>query len=148
MYYRIFSRTQVANSKQSNAKNVARIVITCVYKMIQYANSKIWLYQQPIDFRKQIDGLVTLLSGQLEQNPISGQLFIFRSRKGDRVKMLFWDRNGFWLLYKRLEKGRFKFPCIQNNQCELTRDQVNWLLSGLNIFEHQSLPSVNAEHFY
>jgi len=107
-----------------------------------------WLYQKPVDFRKQIDGLVTLLSAQLEQDPISGQIFLFRSRKGDRIKILYWDRNGFWLMYKRLEKGRFKFPDIQEKQCEVTTDQLNWLLSGLNMLEHRSLPSVNATHFY
>jgi len=115
--------------------------------MISFANSKIWLYRKPIDFRKQIDGLVLLLSDQIEQDPTSGQLFIFRSRKGDRIKMLFWDRNGFWLMYKRLERGRFKFPNIQDKQGEISLDQLNWLLSGLTI-NHQSIPEVNASHFY
>lgn len=115
--------------------------------MISLINSKIWLYRNPIDFRKQIDGLVMLLSDQLEQDPTSGQLFIFRSRKGDRIKMLVWDRNGFWLMYKRLEKGRFKFPDIQNKQTEINLDQLNWLLSGLNI-DHRPLPAVTVTDFY
>lgn len=116
--------------------------------MIPFFNNKIWLYQNPVDFRKQIDGLVMLLSDQLEQDPTSGQLFLFRSRKGDRVKLLFWDRNGFWLMYKRLEKGRFKFPEISNNQCEITTDQLSWLLSGLNMMQHSSMATVKASYFY
>jgi len=116
--------------------------------MLSFVNSKMWFYKQPIDFRKQIDGLVILLADQLNQNPTSGQIFIFRSRKGDRVKILFWERNGFWLLYKRLEKGRFKFPNIEDSQLELNPEQLDWLLSGLNMMEHRLLPTVKATSFY
>jgi len=116
--------------------------------MLPFNNSKIWFYPQPVDFRKQIDGLVMLLAGQLNQEPNSGQVFIFRSKRSDRIKLLFWERNGFWLLYKRLEKGRFKFPSITDSQLELTSEQLSWLLSGLNMLEHRLLPSVNVSRFY
>ena len=65
----------------------------------------IWLYPVPIDFRKQMDGLIALVSDTLLKNPTSGQLFIFRSKSAKKIKMLWWDTNGFWLLYKRLEAG-------------------------------------------
>jgi len=73
-------------------------------------NQTIWYYQFPIDFRKQVDGLVLLIADKLERDPVSGQLFIFRNRQSNKLKLLWWDHHGFWLLYRRIEKGRFKLP--------------------------------------
>ena len=70
----------------------------------------LWLYPEPVDFRKQIDGLVLLISDNLLSSPTSGELFIFRNRHCDKLKLLWYERNGFWLCYRRLEKGRFQFP--------------------------------------
>ena len=74
------------------------------------SNSKIWFYRHPIDFRKQIDGLVLLVADTLEKDPVSGQLFIFRNKKADKLKMLYWEDDGFWMFYKRRESSRHKFP--------------------------------------
>jgi transposase len=68
-------------------------------------NTTIWFYRQPIDFRKQIDGIVILVADTLQKDPVSGQLFVFRNKKADKLKMLYWENQGFWLLYKRFEKG-------------------------------------------
>jgi transposase len=111
-------------------------------------NEPIWFHPSPIDFRKQIDGLINLVADQLELNPTSGQLFLFRDRTGRKIKMLWWDRNGFWLFYKRLEKGRLIFPNSIETAMTLTRDQVGWLLSGLNCLTHVHLPEVKASNFY
>jgi transposase len=111
-------------------------------------NSKIWLYPTPIDFRRQIDGLVMLIADQLQLNPTSGQLFLFRNRHANKIKMLWWDRNGFWLCYKRLEKGSLKFPAIVDGVMELTTDQLAWLLSGLDFIKYALLPEVTASNFY
>jgi transposase len=108
----------------------------------------IWLYPQPIDFRNQIDGLVILIADHLQLNPSSGQLFLFRNRTANKIKMLWYDHNGFWLFYKRLEKGKLKFPKISEVPLSLTRDQLSWLLSGLDCMKHSSLPSVNAKNFF
>jgi transposase len=108
----------------------------------------IWLHPAPIDFRKQIDGLIMLVSDQLALNPTSGQLFLFRDRTGRKIKMLWWDRNGFWLFYKRLEKGKLKFPSAKENVLSMTRDQLSWLLSGLDCLAQASLPDVKASNFY
>jgi transposase len=108
----------------------------------------IWLYPEPIDFRKQTDGLVLLVSDQLQLNPASGQLFLFRNRTANKVKILWWERNGFWLCYKRLEKGRFIFPRSDELVLELTRDQFSWLLSGLDYIKQQHLPEVRPTNFY
>jgi transposase len=115
--------------------------------MLLSFNAPIWFYAQPVDFRKQLDGLVHFIADHLQVNPASGQLFIFRNRSSSKIKMIWWDRNGFWLLYKRLEKGRFRFPGIQESTVELTRDQFNWLLSGLDCLQHPLLPEVKATNF-
>ena len=116
--------------------------------MLPLFNGTIWLYPKPIDFRKQIDGVVMLVADHLQLNPTSGQLFLFRNRHANKIKMLWWDRNGFWLCYKRLEKGKLKFPMIIDQAVELTRDQLSWLLSGLNYEEQKQLSCVQATNFY
>lgn len=108
----------------------------------------IWLYPQPIDFRKQIDGIVLLIADHLQLNPTSGQLFLFRNRSANKIKVLWWERNGFWLCYKRLEKGKLIFPAINEGVLELTRDQLSWLLSGLDYLKQRPLPEIKATNFY
>ncbi len=116
--------------------------------MIFSMSEPMWFHPVPIDFRKQIDGLIVLVADQLALNPTSGQLFLFRDRTGKKIRMLWWDRNGFWLFYKRLEKGRMKFPSSMEPVMKLTRDQLSWLLSGLDCMSHVLLPEVNAINFY
>lgn len=115
--------------------------------MLLLFNVPIWFYAQPVDFRKQLDGLVHFIADHLQMNPASGQLFIFRNRSSSKIKIICWDRNGFWLFYKRLEKGRFRFPGIQASALKLTQDQFNWLLSGLDCLQHPLLPEVKATNF-
>jgi len=116
--------------------------------MVLSFNAPIWFYPQPIDFRKQMDGLIVIVADHLQMNPTSGQLFLFRNRSSKKIKMLWWDRNGFWLFYKRIEEGKFQFPEKSDHALELTRDQFNGLLSGLNCMEHKLLPSVQASNFF
>jgi transposase len=116
--------------------------------MLSTYQTPIWLYSNPVDFRKQIDGLVILIADQLALNPTSGQLFLFRNRSSNKIKLLWWDRNGFWLCYKRLEEGRLIFPPMLEQTIELTRDQLSWLLSGLNYLEQRLLPEVKAYNFF
>jgi len=110
----------------------------------------IWLYPEPIDFRKQINGLVLLVADTLEADPTSGELFIFRNRRAKQVKLLWYDENGFWLCHKRLERGKFKFPLsgLGAEVWELTRDQLGWLLSGLDFTQPAHLPKSSAKYFY
>src|SRR5579862_3169926 len=116
--------------------------------MLLSFNMPIWFYPQPIDFRNQIDGLVILIADHLQLNPASGQVFLFRNRTANKIKMLWYDSNGFWLFYKRLEKGKLRFPKISDAPLSLTRDQFSWLLSGLDCMKHSSLPSVQVENFF
>lgn len=113
-----------------------------------FNNTSIWLYPQPIDFRKQMDGLIMLVADHLKLNPASGQLFLFRNRHANKIKVLWWERNGFWLCYKRLEQGRLKFPPQSEQVMLLSSEQFSWLLSGLDFAKHELLPEVKATNFY
>ena len=108
----------------------------------------LWFYPMPVDFRRQIDGLMIVVADQLERIPTSGELFIFRNRKFDKIKLLWYERNGFWLCYRRLEAGRFQYPIESSTVMELNHDQLSWLLSGLDITQLTPLPSVTASRFY
>lgn len=94
---------------------------------------RIFLATEPVDMRKSIDGLVGLVTSVLHQDPLSGFLFVFRGRRGDRLKILVWDRSGFWLWYKRLEKGRFLFPKWGATSREIEATHLSLLLEGLDL---------------
>ena len=109
---------------------------------------KIWFYREPVDFRRQIDGLMLIVADQLQLDPTSGHLFIFRNKSGNKIKMLWWERTGFWLFYKRLERGRFCFPSSGDATWLLNKDQLGWLLSGLDITKHKQQTAITASNFY
>lgn len=111
-------------------------------------NTPIWFYPKYIDFRRQIDGLVMFVADHLEINPTHGQLFVFRNRSANKIKLLWYDRNGFWLCYKKLEKGKLKFPAMTDHVMELTNTQLSWLLTGLDFTRLQELPAVTATEFF
>src|SRR4029434_4694459 len=82
------------------------------------------------DLRRSIDGLSALVREQLALDPFSGHLFLFRNRRGDRLKILAWDRSGFWVLYKRLEQGTFAWPAEETSgPVEMRSTDVALLLS-------------------
>jgi transposase len=95
---------------------------------------RIFIGSTPIDMRKSIDGLMAIVQGELEQDAYSGHLFVFVSRRGDRVKILTWDKGGFVLLYKRLEKGQFKLPHMDPSSMavEIDATQLTMLLDGID----------------
>lgn len=111
-------------------------------------NAKIWFYKQPIDFRKQIDGLIILVADTLKMDPTSGQLFIFRNKKADKLKMLYWEDDGFWMLYKRRESSHHKFPAKLDETMELSTQQLQWLLSGLDFSKKEPITNTRFTHFY
>lgn len=73
-------------------------------------STRVFLCLAPTDMRKSFDGLAALAVDVVRQEPLSGHLFVFRNRREDRIKVLYWDRTGFCLFYKRLEQGTFRFP--------------------------------------
>jgi len=96
------------------------------------SGTRVWLVAGATDMRKGFDGLSTLVQGQLDDNPFSGQLFVFRGRRGDRIKVLWWDGQGLCLFYKRLEQGRFVWPQALEGKVYLTPAQLSMLLEGID----------------
>jgi transposase len=84
-----------------------------------------------VDFRKQMDGLAALVKEALGADPFSGAIYVFRSKRNDRVKLLWWDGTGICLMAKRLESGQFRWPPIENGMMQLTPAQLATLLEGL-----------------
>jgi len=111
-------------------------------------SAEIYFYPTSVDFRKQMDGLIILISDALQMNPTSGQIFIFRNRKADKLKIIYWDNNGFWLLYRRLEKDKFKFPAPSDVSLQITTEQFQWLLSGLDISNYVTKKELKYSEFF
>lgn len=110
---------------------------------------QIYLAPAPVDMRQAIDGLSMKVVEVLEMNPQNGHVFIFYNKSRNKVKLLTWDKNGFLLLYKRLEKHRFKIPrSISAEELIINRDQVNWLLAGLDFMTMKQFPELNFNHYF
>ena len=100
----------------------------------RWTGERIYLYRYPVDMRKSIDGLSALIDAELGRNPADRCLYVFCNRGRDKVKMLIWHLNGYWLLYKRLEKQRFSWPDWFDNQTlVLNAEQLDQLLDGYNL---------------
>lgn len=93
---------------------------------------KVYLHREAIDFRIGLNGLAVLVEQVLGMNPFEQALFVFRNKCRDRVKILGWQRNGFWLLLKRLEQDRFIWPDAVAVPT-LTVEQLHWLLDGIDL---------------
>lgn len=94
----------------------------------------VYLCRDAIDFRKGINGLAVLVENTLQLDPFSEQLYVFCNRRRDRIKILYWERSGFCLWQKRLEKARFYWPRKNvDGLVTLTSQQLNWLLDGYDI---------------
>ncbi len=96
------------------------------------AGTRVWLVAGVTDMRKGFDGLSAVVQSALHENPFSGHLFVFRGRRGDRVKVLWWDGQGLCLFYKRLEDGKFVWPRAENGVVHLTPAQLSMLLEGID----------------
>lgn len=96
------------------------------------SDTRIWLVAGATDMRRGFDGLAALVQTQLAEDPLSGQLFVFRGRRGDRIKVLWSDRDGVCLFAKRLERGRFVWPQASSGAVHLTPAQLSMLLEGID----------------
>lgn len=100
---------------------------------------KVFVCTQPADMRRSFDGLGGMAVSIVEQDPLSGHLFVFRNRNRDRLKILYWDRDGLAIWYKRLEKGTFQFPTdlIDRDKrlprAEISTEQLSLLLGGIDL---------------
>ena len=106
------------------------------------AGPRIWLAAEPADMRCGFDRLAERVRSVIGADPLSGHLFIFRSRGGSRLKILAWDRDGYVLWYKRLEKGAFKMPRIApgNSSIELRASELAMLLDGIDMKQLKRAP--------
>ncbi len=94
----------------------------------------IYACTSPVDFRKQHDGLVAIVRSELGANALDGSLFAFFNRRRDRIKLLLWDRNGFWLFYKRLERGTFeRLRSSNSKRLAISRAELSMLLDGIEL---------------
>jgi len=98
------------------------------------ARARVYVCASPVDFRKQHDGLVAIVRDQLGSDPLDGSLFAFFNRRRDRIKLLLWDANGFWLFYKRLERGTFeRLRDSDSARLQITRGELSMLLDGIDV---------------
>ena len=116
--------------------------------MLLTGELRVWLYEVPVDMRKSIDGLSIVVAEKLGKNPTeANEIFLFYNRTADKLKLLYWNRNGFCLFYKRLEKGRFHIPKTEAGYT-LGAEQLRWLLDGLDITKLNPPPPLKySEHF-
>jgi transposase len=94
--------------------------------------TRIWIAAGFTDLRRGFQGLSTLVETVLEQAPYSGHVFVFRGKRGDLIKLLWWDGDGLCLFQKRLERGRFVWPQAESGTVALTRAQLSMLLEGID----------------
>ena len=97
------------------------------------AATRIFLVAGPTDMRKSFNGLQAIVTSELKRNALSGDLFVFSNRRRDLLKVLYWDRIGFWVCAKRLEAGTFAWPTSGGNSIEMTREELALLLGGLDL---------------
>jgi len=107
---------------------------------------KVYLAQGKTDLRKSIDGLAAIVQEEFELDPFSPCLFVFCNRARDKLKILQWDHNGFWLHYRRLEKGTFHWPSkVESTPLAVTKRQLRWLLDGLPLQQKEAHREIKAQ---
>lgn len=111
-------------------------------------NTRIYVASSAIDCRKAINGLAALVVEQFEMAPNDGSVYVFYNRAADRVKCLFWDKNGFVLYHKRLERGRFKLGKSADDSYTITHQQLDWLLAGLDFKLMAEFPQLDFTHYF
>jgi len=97
-----------------------------------FANARIYLKTGRTDFRKSINGLSVIVEQSMGKSALGGDLYVFCNRGRNRLKILYYDRNGFCLWYKRLEEDKFRWPKNAGEVKEISREELSWLLRGLD----------------
>jgi transposase len=96
---------------------------------------QVYLHRAPVDMRRQIDGLSLIAKDVMQMDPMSGAMFVFINARRNKLKLLVWERNGFVIWYKRLERHRFHWPRrSEETVLTLTGEQLNWLLDGYDVW--------------
>jgi transposase len=110
------------------------------------AELRVYPHRDAVDFRNGINGLVILVEQSMQLDPFARAVFAFRNKRANRIKLLFYERSGFWLMMKRLEADRFVWPRRQQAVMELTSEQLHWLLEGIDIDAVRRHPSRQYRH--
>lgn len=107
---------------------------------------RVYLACGSTDLRKSIDGLAVLVKEGFALDPFSPCIFVFCNRQRDKLKILQWEHNGFWLFYRRLEKGKFQWPAKGSvgTVTSVSHRELRWLLDGLSLNQRQAHPEVTA----
>jgi transposase len=106
---------------------------------------RVYLACGPTDLRKSIDSLAALVQESFGLDPFSPCLFVFCNRERNKLKILYWEHNGFWLFYRRLERGTFQWPSGSERTLTVSSRQLRWLLDGLALSQQQAHPKVTAQ---
>ena len=109
---------------------------------------RIYLYRNPVDFRKSFRGLAAIVEQELDHNPFDGGLYAFTNRQRNKIKCLFWEDNGFVLYYKSLAEDKFRWPRPDDELMSLTGQQINWLLDGYDISLMQGHKKLHYEALF
>ncbi len=109
------------------------------------SNQRVYLAVGTTDLRKSIDGLASIVQERFGLSPFSSSLFVFCNRERNKLKLLYWDHNGFWLFYRRLERGTFQWPTHAERTVTVTARELRWLLDGLALNQRQAHVKVVAE---
>jgi len=113
--------------------------------LIQTGTEKVYLACGSTDMRKSIDGLAAIVQQSFSLDPCSASLFVFCNKSRNKLKILQWEHNGFWLYYRRLEKGRFQWPGENNaSPATISLRELRWLLDGLSLKQKQAHQKVTA----
>jgi transposase len=110
-------------------------------------NVRVLVATQPVDFRKGAEGLAAVVRESRRTDPFSGVVYVFRAKRADRVKLIFWDGSGVVLVAKRLENGRFHWPVVRDGVMRLSAAQLQALLEGLDwrgVHEPRRTPAPSA----
>ena len=105
---------------------------------------RVYLACGSTDMRKSIDGLAVLVKEGFELDPFSSCLFVFCNRQRDKLKILHWEHNGFWLHYRRLERGKFQWPMDNSKALKISSRELRWLLDGLSLRQSKAHREVKA----
>lgn len=100
---------------------------------------KVFIATKPLDMRKSLDGMSAIVTQELKKDVFAGQLFVFCNKRGDKIKLFYWDRNGYCCWYKRLERGVFRLPKLGEQLFAINPAELGLLLEGIDLTDRQRL---------
>ncbi len=113
---------------------------------MEFKPSEIYLVAGVTDLRLGIDGYAHIVQTEFKLDPLTDRMFLFCNKSHNKLKILYWDKTGFWLLYKRLEKGTFKYPRQEDGAVVLSEQQLRWLLEGLSIDQKRAFRNLDCKY--